>query len=127
MTSYVNTTAAAAYSFGSAIFGNKLFTFFADTTSDIIPIWIKEISGPTGTVVCMAIALRWMTSRLDKQEVKWDAQEKKRDEDRLKLLDIILETKGVIIETKIVIIENTEHIKTAKHAMLKCPGSANKE
>lgn len=114
MMHHINTATVAISSFVSAVCGGKIGQLIADAIPEVSgSFWIKEILGPTGTLVAMGFALRWMTNRLDKQETKWDELEKKREEDRTKLIETITETNSVIKE-------NSDLLKNTKRVTSEC-------
>lgn len=64
---------------GAAILGSKTSLaaarMVADVTGNPTPEWVSLLVGPFGSLVVLAIALKWVTSRMARSEAKADERE----------------------------------------------------
>lgn len=90
MTNHLESIAGFTSTVVSAIFGAITLPSLAQIASnDSMPDWAKWVLGPLGALVGMIVAIRWLTDRLDKQELKMDAREAERDADRKTLISVL--------------------------------------
>jgi len=87
MTSQTETAAAAVIAIGSTMVGNSIA--IAEAIIDPLPYWVQPLMGPAGTVLCLVIALRWLTGRLDRNERKFDEMDSERRADRERMLELM--------------------------------------
>jgi hypothetical protein len=122
MNSYLNTIAGMVSTVASSLLGSKLFIFIGEvaTVEEVLPSWIKYILGPLGALVGMIIAIKWLTSRLDKAEQKIEKREDERDNDRKLLMGLIEKTNSTLDKTNEKLTENTVVLTSAQKAIEAC-------
>lgn len=88
------------------------------STGTAVPDWATPILGSMGALVFAIFAVKWLITRLEKQEEKADAREialDKKEEDRSKERDEHLRTIAEItIQNQAVISQNSQMLKETK-------------
>ena len=83
-------TAAAGF------LGSKILPLLGEIAPSEVPTWMQYLLGPLGALAGMIVAIWWLSTRLDKAELKADKRETERDEDR-KTLILALEKNSNVI------------------------------
>ena len=89
MTHHLEPVAAFVSTVCGAIVGSRFFSMIADIAPTEMPEWMKWLLGPLGALVGMIIAIWWLSSRLNKAEVKADKRDDERDADRKTLITVL--------------------------------------
>lgn len=94
------------------------------STASAVPDWATPILGSMGALAFAIFAVKWLITRLEKQEEKADAREialDKKDDDRSKERDEHLRTIAEItIQNQAVISQNSQMLKETKLTIEKC-------
>lgn len=81
MITNIETAASGFIAVSASLLGSKTTRMLADVTNAPMPDWMTWLVGPLGALVGLAIALRWMSARLDRTEAKAEAKELARDKE----------------------------------------------
>jgi hypothetical protein len=129
MTSQIDTLIGAFCAIVGPILGSRIAVSMAEATPIEIPTGIAQLIGPTGALIGLIIALKWMTGRLNKSEDKYEARQKvieDRDEKRQKERDAMMHTLTELnIQTRDVIYQNSKAIEMFQGVIKDCPGKTN--
>jgi len=103
---------AGIIGFYSAVFGSRYLAVVVEDT-DGVPKWVGLLIGPVGALVGMIVAIWWLSSRLNKAEVREEA----RRVDRESLMKTVIELSE---QTKAVIEANTKIISKVDTSLSAC-------
>ena len=88
-----NTIAAACVPL-TAVFGNKLGSYVAQTAP--LPDWLAPLLGPIGALVGTLLAIKWLLARLDKAETKSELRDVERDKHLAMIATMTMQNQAVI-------------------------------
>lgn len=89
MTNHLEAVAGFISTITAAIFGAVTIPSLAEiASSDGLPDWAKWMLGPLGALIGMIIAIRWLTTRLDKAETREQARQVERDAQMAEVLKL---------------------------------------
>ena len=97
-----------------ATFGAKCGGLVAQI--ELVPAWAQPLVGPVGALIGTLIAIRWLLSRLDKQEKKMELRDIERDNNLTMIATMTAQNQRVIEQNSVVLLE-------VKDAIHKCAGS----
>jgi hypothetical protein len=109
MTTHLENAVAGVATGASALLGSTLLPLLADVTP--IPEWMGWFLGPFGALVGMIFAMRWLTGRLDKAEVKADRRDDERDADRKHLITVLEQSSTALQNNTIALQTNTSTLQ----------------
>lgn len=95
----------------ASIVGSKTGHFIAQTAHT--PDWLTPLIGPVGALAGMVCAIRWLVTRLDKQEVKADLRETERAVNLRLIAEMNAQNQAIISQNSLMLAE-------AKCAIEKC-------
>jgi TRAP-type C4-dicarboxylate transport system permease small subunit len=101
-------TISAATVILSGVAGGKLASIATESLQ--MPEWMQLLTGPLGALGAALFALRWLVSRLDKSESKFEQRDLERDQNFQKLIEITTQNHRVIEQNSDILREVKEHL-----------------
>ena len=96
----------------SGLAGGKIATLA--TQSLQMPDWFQIISGPLGALAAAVFAVRWLITRLDRNEAKFDSRDRERDAQFEQLVGITVQNHRIIEQNSEILREVKEHLSKHK-------------
>jgi len=93
--------------------GSKAGTITANLIEGVTPTWASSLLGPLGLLVGTIFAIRWLISRLDKQEAKADLRDVERDKQTKTITEMTVQNQAIIAQ-------NSTMLADARFAIEKC-------
>jgi hypothetical protein len=101
-------TLSAATVMLSGVAGGKLASITAESLQ--MPEWLQILTGPLGALGAALFALRWLVTRLDKSESKFEARDIERDKQFVQLVEITSQNHRVIEQNSDILREVKDRI-----------------